>query len=238
MTSDATVVVMDVATICNVYDAPAIRIGVDPEDLLTDLRVKSVETGRILACGGILHPLVCDGKVYITLPGFEIGSMVAFGLRTIGHMEMRQWFEDDHEVGLGDFLAGRVACLQEPACNTATEPQETPSEPLTACDGTQEAPEDLPEAEGPEEAGEGLRGGVMGCAAAELRTVLIETMRRQDRAMTVKEIAAILNDDTVDARTRIAAALADMEGKGLVKRGSYVPSQSPGRKSVTTWVVA
>ena len=56
--------------------------------------------------------------------------------------------------------------------------------------------------------------------------------------MTVREIAAILNSDTVDARTRIATVLADMEGKGLVKRGSYVPSQSPGRKSVTTWVVA
>ena len=229
MTSDAKVVVMDVATVCNVYDGPAIRIDVDPEDLLTDLRVKSVDTGHILACGSILRPLVRDGKVYITLPGFEIGSMVAFGLRTIGNMEMRAWFNDDHEVGLGDFLAGRVACLQEPACNTVTEPQETPSEPLTTCDDTQEAPED---------AGEGLHGGLTGCAAAELRTVLIKVMRTQDRAMTVREIAAILNSDTVDARTRIATVLADMESKGLVKRGSYVPSQSPGRKSVTTWVVA
>lgn len=216
---------------------PAISIDTLPGALLASLRVKGIKTGRIYH-SEIFRPPVRDAKACVMLSGFEVGEMVAIAFETVRPEDLDAWLNDDHEVPLGDFLAGRVACLQEPACNTETEPQETPSEPLTACDGTQEEPEDLPEAEGPEDADDGLRGGVMGCAVAELRTVLIETMRRQDRAMTVKEIAAILNSDTVDARTRIATVLADMEGKGLVKRGSYVPSQSPGRKSVTTWVVA
>ena len=226
-----------IATVRRVDGDPAINVDTLPGALLASVRVKGIATGRI-SHSEILRPPVRDGRACVMLPGFEVGEMVAFAFEAVRPEDLDAWLNDDHEVGLGDFLAGRVACLQEPACNTVTEPQETPSEPLTACDDTQEAPEDLPEPEGPEDADEGLRGGVTGCAAAELRTVLIKVMRTQDRAMTVREIAGILNSDTVDARTRIATVLADMEGKGLVKRGSYVPSQSPGRKSVTTWVVA
>lgn len=228
---------IDMNLVRMVDDEPAVPITVCSDSILVNIRIKSLGTGRI-HCVPIAYSLFSEGMRYLPCPGFEPGDRIAFDFRTYRDRDLEAWFNDDHEVGLLDYLEGRVACLQEPACNIETEPQETPSEPLTACDDTQEAPEDLPEAEGPEDADDGLRGGVMGCAAAELRTVLIETMRRQDRAMTVKEIAAILNSDTVDARTRIATVLADMEGKGLVKRGSYVQSQSPGRKSVTTWVVA
>ena len=228
----------NLSVVCSVDDAPAVSLtGASEGDVVTDLRIKSLDTGRIYS-RAFAVPEIRDDRAYVMVLGFAFGERVAIGFDTTPFDSISEWFNDDHEVGLGDFLAGRVACLQEPACNTVTEPQETPSEPLTACDDTQEAPEDLPEAEGPEDAGEGLHEGVTGCAAAELRTVLIKVMRTQDRAMTVREIAAILNSDTVDARTRIATVLADMEGKGLVKRGSYVPSQSPGRKSVTTWVVA
>ena len=233
MTLDSKVVVMDVATVCSVYDDPAIRIGVDPEDLLTDIRVKSVDTGRILACGSILRPLVCDGKVYITLPGFEIGSMVAFGLRTIGHMEMREWFGDDHEVPLGDYLRESVACLTTPGSDDEQERhEEAPAEPVTADADAPEASQP-PEDDGPQDA------SCARCDAmtpAELRTVILQVMRTQDRAMTVREIVLCLNMDYNDPnRSRVNDMLVSMEDKGLVKRGGSV--RSGGRPS-TTWVIA
>lgn len=234
MTSDAKVVVMDVATVCSVYDDPAIRIGVDPEDLLTDIRVKSVDTGRILACGSILRPLVCDGKVYIMLPAdFEIGSMVAFGLRTIGHMEMREWFGDDHEVPLGDFLRGSVACLTTPGSDDEQEgTEEAPAEPVTADTDTPEASQP-PEDDGSQDA---LCARCDAMTPAELRTVILQVMRTQDRAMTVREIVLCLNMEYVDSnRSRVNDTLVSMEDKGLVKRGGSV--RSGGRPS-TTWVIA
>lgn len=234
MTLDNKVVVMDVATVCSVYDDPAIRIGVDPEDLLTDIRVKSVDTGRILACGSILRPLVCDGKVYIMLPAdFEIGSMVAFGLRTIGHMEMREWFGDDHEVPLGDFLRESVACLTTPGGDDEQErPEEPPAEPVTADADTQEATQP-PEDDGPQDA-PCARCDAM--TPAELRTVILQVMRTQDRAMTVREIILCLNMEYVDSnRSRVNDTLVSMEDKGLVKRGGSV--RSGGRPS-TMWVIA
>lgn len=234
MTLDSKVVVMDVATVCSVYDDPAIRIGVDPEDLLTDIRVKSVDTGRILACGSILRPLVCDGKVYIMLPAdFEIGSMVAFGLRTIGHMEMREWFGDDHEVPLGDFLRESVACLTTPGSDDEQEgTEEAPTEPVTADADAPEASQP-PENDGPQDA-PCARCDAM--TPAELRTVILQVMRTQDRAMTVREIVLCLNMDYNDPnRSRVNDMLVSMEDKGLVKRGGSV--RSGGRPS-TTWVIA
>lgn len=234
MTLDSKVVVMDVATVCSVYDDPAIRIGVDPEDLLTDIRVKSVDTGRILACGSILRPLVCDGKVYIMLPAdFEIGSMVAFGLRTIGHMEMREWFGDDHEVPLGDYLRESVACLTTPGSDDEQERhEEAPAELVTADADTPEASQP-PEDDGPQDA-PCARCDAM--TPAELRTVILQVMRTQDRAMTVREIVLCLNMDYSDPnRSRVNDMLVSMEDKGLVKRGGSV--RSGGRPS-TTWVIA
>lgn len=221
---------ISIVTVCNVYDEPAIPISVDPSALLMGVRVKSVESGRTLELGVAVRPETIDGRAYLHLPGFPIGELVACRMDTVTEDDLDRWLDDDHEVGLRDFLHGRVACITT---------QETPSE-APQCDDTREDAEDIQEPDEPqdEDEEEGLHGGVIGCTVSELRTVLLDVMRRQDRAMTVREIAAILNSDTTDARTRIAANLADMEDKGLVKRGGYVPSSSPGRKNATTWVVA
>lgn len=224
---------ISVTTVCNVYDEPAIPLSLDPSALLIGVRVKSVESGRILELGGAVNPRVIDGKPYLPLPGFPIGELVACRMDAVTEDDLARWLDDDHEVGLRGFLGGTVACI------TTQEAQETPSE-APQCDDIPEDVEDVPEPDESrdEDEVESLHGGVIGCTVAELRTILLEVMRRQDRAMTVREIAATLNSDTTDARTRIAATLADMEDKGLVKRDGYVSSSSPGRKNATTWVVA
>lgn len=226
---------ISVATVCNVYDDPAISIAVDPSALLTRVRVKGLATGRLLTNVDVGHPMSIDGKAYIGLPGFDIGELVAYCVEALSQDDLERWFADDHEVGLRDFVQERIVCLTTP--EPADEPEDL-QEPPREITHSHEETEDVQEPEAPEKGIGSLQGGVTGCAVSELRTVLIEVMRRQDRAMTVREIAAILNSDTVDARTRIAANLADMEDKGLVKRGGYVPSSSPGRKNPTTWVVA
>lgn len=225
---------ISVATVCNVYDDPAILLKVDPSALLIEVRVKGLATGRLLTNVDVGHPMSIDGKAYIGLPGFQIGERVAYCVEALSQDDLERWFADDHEVGLRDFVQERVVCLTTP--EPADEPEDLQEPPREITHSHEEA-EVVQEPEAPEGIGN-LQGGVTGCAVSELRTVLIEVMRRQDRAMTVREIAAILNSDTVDARTRIAANLADMEDKGLVKRGGYVPSSSPGRKTATTWVIA
>lgn len=225
---------ISVTTVCNVYDEPAIPIAVDPSAILMYVRAKGIETGRIMELDGAVHPRAIEGRTYLDLPGFPIGESVAYAMISVDPLDLETWLRDDHEVGLLDYVKGRVACI------TTQEAQETPSEAPRCDDVREEAPEGVQEPDEPREDDEveSLHGGVIGCTVAELRTVLLDVMRRQDRAMTVREIAAILNSDTVGARTRIAANLADMEDKGLVKRGGYVPSQSPGRRNATTWVVA
>lgn len=226
---------ISVATVCNVYDEPAIPIAVDPSALLISARVKGIESGRILELGVAVRPRTVDDKTYLHLPGFSIGELVACRMDAVTEDDLGWWLDDDHEVGLRDFVQERVACLNTP--EPADEPEDLQEPPREITHSHEEA-EDVQEPEAQEKGIGSLQGGVTGCAVSELRTVLIEVMRRQDRAMTVREIAAILNSDTVDARTRIAANLADMEDKGLVKRGGYVPSSSPGRKTATTWVIA
>lgn len=221
---------ISIATVCNVYDEPAIPITVHADSLLTGLRIKSLSTGRTRE-SDLCYPTVCGDKIYIPAPGFDIGDRVAYNITgTMRWNDIERWFLDDHEAGFRDFVDGRVACITT---------QETPSE-APQCDDTPEDAEDVQEPDEPqdEDEAESLHGGVIGCTVSELRTVLLEVMRRQDRAMTVREIAAILNSDTTDARTRIAANLADMEDKGLVKRGGYAPTTGPGRKNATMWVVA
>ena len=224
---------ISVATVCNVYDEPAIPIAVDPSALLMGVRVKSIESGRILELGVAVRPRTVDGKTYLHLPGFPIGELVACRMDAVTEDDLGRWLDDDHEVGLKDFLHGRVACI------TTLETQESPSE-APQCDDIPEDAEDIQEPDEPreEDEAESLHGGVIGCTVSELRTTLLEVMKRQDRAMTVRGIAAILNSDTTDARTRIAANLADMEDKGLVKRGGYAPTTGPGRKNATMWVIA
>ena len=222
-----------VTTVCNVYDDPAILLRVDPSALLMGVKVKGVESGKILELGGLLRPGIIDGKPYLGLPGFKIGELVACRIDAVDADDLDRWFDDDHEVSLRDYVQERVACLTTP-----DDLQEPPQEAPTSHEDTEESSEDVQEPEAPGEDAEELRGGVLGCPVSELRTVLIEVMRRQDRVMTVREIAAILNSDNTESRTRIASVLADMEGKGLVKRGGTVPSSSPGRKTATTWVIA
>ena len=222
---------ISVTTVCNVYDEPAIPLSLDPSALLIGARVKGIESGRIQELdGGAVHPRTVDGKTYLHLPGFPIGELVACRMDAVTEDDLARWLDDDHEVGLRGFLGGTVACITT---------QETPSE-APQCDDTPEDAEDVQEPDEPrkDDEVESLHGGVIGCTVSELRTTLLEVMRRQDRAMTVREIAAILNSDTTDARTRIAANLADMEDKGLVKRGGYAPTTGPGRKNATMWVVA
>ena len=224
---------ISVTTVCNVYDEPAIPINSDPSAILMNFRVKGVESGRILELGVEVRPETIGGKAYLHLPGFPIGELVACRMDAVTEDDLARWLDDDHEVGLRGFLNGTVACI------TTSETQETPSE-APQCDDIPEDAEDVQEPEGPREDDEdvSLHGGVIGCTVSGLRTVLLDVMRRQDRAMTVREIAAILNSDTTDARTRIAANLSDMEDKGLVKRGGYAPTTGPGRKNATMWVVA
>lgn len=219
---------ISVATVCNVYDDPAVPIRMFPGQCILSVRVKSIDTGRLMS-GLLPTPTVCDERFYLALPGFDYGERVAVRLDLISMDDVEAWLANDEEVPYYTWLL------------RPSKPTETLSEPAQDTTPSEGASEPVQEPEPPQEDAKGigsLQGGVTGCTVSELRTVLIEVMRRQDRAMTVREIATILNSDTVDARSRIAANLADMEDKGLVKRGGYVPSSSPGRKTATTWVVA
>ena len=220
---------ISIATVCNVYDEPAVPITAHTDSILTGLRVKSMSTGRTIE-SDLCHPTVHGDRVYIPVPGLDIGDRVVFDITgTLRWSDLERWFYDDHEVGFTDYVNGTVACITT---------QEVPSE-VPQCDDIPEDADDVQEPDEPYEDEVGsLHGGVIGCTVSELRTVLLEVMRKQDRAMTVREIAAILNSDTTDARTRIAANLADMEDKGLVKRGGYAPTTGPGRKNATMWVIA
>lgn len=217
---------ISIATVCDVYDEPAIPIRMQSGQSVLAVRAKSLDTGRLMTASPFI-PTIHDGKPYAILPDFAYGERVAVAVDLISMDDVEAWLSSDEEVPYRDWLL------------RPSKTQETPSE-APQCDDIPEDVGDIQEPEGPQEGDEveSLHGGVIGCTVSELRTTLLEVMRRQDRAMTVREIAAILNSDTTDARTRIAANLADMEDKGLVKRGGYVPSSSPGRKNATTWVVA
>ena len=103
-----------VTTVCNVYDDPAILLKVDPSALLMGVKVKGVESGRILELGGLLRPGIIDGKPYLGLPGFRIGELVACRIDAVDADDLDRWFADDHEVGLRDFMQDKVACLTTP----------------------------------------------------------------------------------------------------------------------------
>ena len=70
---------ISIATVCNVYDEPAVPISVHTDSILTGLRVKSMGTGRTME-SDLCHPTVHGDRVYIPVPGFDIGDRVVFDI--------------------------------------------------------------------------------------------------------------------------------------------------------------
>lgn len=193
-----------VTTVCNVYDDPAILLRVDPSALLMGVKVKGVESGRILELGGLLRPGIIDGKPYLGLPGFKIGELVACRIDAVDADDLDRWFADDHEVGLRDFMQDKVACLTTPE-----DLQEPPREAPSSHEDTEEASEDVHDEEEPQEDGEDMR-----CTRENILAVL---NRNAGTPMSTADIATALGLGNIPSiRSRIGGKLRKLE------RGHYV----------------
>ena len=227
-----------ITSVINVEHKPAIRFaGQPPEAVIIHARIKNLRTGMSTDAR---FPRVIpreDGPCIEISSHHYTGDPVAYTVQAVDMALVAEWFEDDAAVPYDEWLSRKnvidimttVSSPEPPAEPMTTQAQEPAGEP---------APEE-PAEEPAEESEDDMPGGVMGCAVSELRTVLVKVLRQQGRAMTVREIAAILNADNAEARVRISTTLADMEGKRLVRRGEPSTSLlSTGRRTVTTWEVA
>lgn len=226
-----------ITTVISVEGTPVVRFaGQPPEAVIIHARVKSLRTGESTDTR-FPKTIPWEDGPCIATARFDVGDPVAYTVEAVDLFLVSEWFKDDAAVPYDEWLSRRsvidimttVSSPEPPAEPMTTQAQETAGEPAP------EEPAEEPESEEDDD----MPGGVMGCAVSELRTVLIKVLRQQGRAMTVREIAAILNADNAEARVRISTTLADMEGKRLVRRGD--PSTSPtstGRRTVTTWEVA
>ena len=200
---------IDLRTVCNVYDAPAVPIDAGPDCMLLDVRIKSLDTGRIHKTPRA-QPLMAGGRAYLEAPIYGYGELVAYDYRPIDMHGIDEWFADDTEL---------------PFCrNHIPRPSETPQEPEPA----DEAPQVVREDDAPQEPTE--------ASPADLRTDIIGVMRTQDRAMTLRELILCLNmayDDP--SRKAVGRVLEDMEDKGLVKRCG---NSNTGGRPARTWVIA
>lgn len=230
-----------ITTVCNYFDVPAIRLPSQYDKALIRVRIKSIETGRSLETRLDLLKMSADGKAYVAVDGdvMHIGEAVAWEVTlAVSGQDLQDWFHSVDEVPLSEWPIGAHARAHGPAPEGAcagarldVEPEEAENGPQEP-EGSSEDTVDVPEAEGPQEAEEpeSLRD------ERPSREEILEVMKVQGRAMTVREILAILNilyNDT--NRVWINSRLSDMEDGGLVKRAG---SASTGGRSATIWVVA
>lgn len=224
-----------ITTVINVEHKPAIRFaGQPPEAVIINARLKNLRTGMAT---DTRFPRVIpreDGPCIEVSSHYHAGDPVAYTVEAVDMALVSEWFEDDAVIPYDEWLTRRNVL----SIMTSVSSPEPPAEPMTT-QAQEPAEESVPEEPAEEPEDDDMPGGVLGCTVSELRTVLVKVLRQQGRAMTVREIAAILNADNAEARVRISTTLADMEGKRLVRRGEPSTSLiSTGRRTVTTWEVA
>ena len=240
---------LNLGVVCSVDDAPAVSlVGVSDGDVITDLRVKSLDTGRIYR-RAFAVPEIRDDRIYVMIIGFGFGEKVGIGFDVMPFDRVSRWFLDDEEVPFSEWTGDAPA---------SPEPQETPEpepepekqqepvehvetiEPLEDApaedDAPSEASEDVQEDEGQESGECELDGGVTGCTIADLRTALLGILRSSDQVLTTRAIAERLGENSSASRVRISNTLIDLEEKGLVKRAGSAWNTTG--KSATTWVIA
>lgn len=242
---------LNLGVVCSVDDAPAVSlVGASEGDVITDLRVKSLDTGRIYR-RAFAVPEIREDRIYVMVIGFDFGERVGIGFDAVPFDRISQWFLDDEEVPYADWHGDAPASPepqepepepepeepQAPVEHVETiEPLEGPEDAPAEDDVPSEAPEDVREDEGQESGKCELDGGVTGCTIADLRTALLGILRSSGRVLTTRAIAEILGENTSASRVRISNTLIDMEEKGLVKRAGATWNSTG--KSATTWVVA
>lgn len=221
---------LNLGVVCSVDDAPAVSlVGVSDGDVITDLRVKSLDSGKLYR-RAFTVPEIRDGKVYAMLPGYGFGERVAIGFDALPFRAVELWFQSDTEEPFREWVEAAVSA---PA---PEEPQEDPAESPTTDDEPQEASEDVQEDKGQESGECELDGGVTGCTIADLRTALLGILRSSDQVLTTRAIAERLGENSSASRVRISNTLIDLEEKGLVKRAGSAWNTTG--KSATTWVIA
>lgn len=211
---------MDIATVCNVFDAPAVKIAADSDAILTEVRVKSLDTGRLLLIVRA-SPRVVGESAYLQLPGFSYGETVAFEFRQLSWEAVRTWFLEDSELPFRTDSAPEehpvTADPDDGACDSAApaETEETASEPEQAPDEGEEKPPFVPTGED-----------------------VLEIMRTQDRSMTVREIVLCLGlEVSSETRREVTEILESLETNGTVRRDGKGTTAAGGRPTLK-WVIA
>lgn len=235
---------LNLGVVCSVDDAPAVSlVGASEGDVITDLRVKSLDTGRIYR-RAFAVPEIREDRIYVMVLGFDFGERVGIGFDVMPYDRVSKWFLDDEEIPFNDWH-GDAPASPEPQEPEPEEPQAPVEhvetiEPLEDApaedDAPSEASEDVQEDEGQESGKCELDGGVTGCTVADLRTALLGILRSSGRVLTTRAIAEILGENTSASRVRISNTLIDMEEKGLVKRAGATWNSTG--KSATTRVIA
>lgn len=214
---------MDITTVCSVNDAPAIRLkGVPPDSIITSARIKSLHKGQLTVCG-LARTIPGYDDAYLALPDYEMGDLVAYRVETATYALVDEWLSSDDTLPYSSWL---ITQIQREGCPAKDSPESQVSDPE----------QDSEEPDSDEDYCDST--GAVKMSASDLRSAIIAVMKRQDRAMTTREIAAIINLDTVDGRNRVSATMCDMEEKGLVKRGGSVRSNGGGGRPASMWVIA
>lgn len=115
---------ISIATVCDVYDEPAIPIRMQSGQSVLAVRAKSLDTGRLMTASPFI-PTIHDGKPYAILPDFAYGERVAVAVDLISMDDVEAWLSSDEEVPYRDWLL------------RPSKTQETPSE-APRCDDTRE----------------------------------------------------------------------------------------------------
>ena len=205
---------LNLGVVCSVDDAPAVSlVGASEGDVITDLRVKSLDTGRIYRRAFAL-PEIREDLIYVMVIGFDFGEKVGIGFDVMPFDRVSRWFLDDEEVPFNEWTGDASTSPEpqepepepepeepqapvEPVEHVETiEPLESPEDSPAEDDVPSEAPEDVQEDDAPESGKCELDGGVTGCTVADLRTALLGILRSSDHVLTTRAIAERLGENT------------------------------------------